>query len=202
MKQCIIQINKRYSALEETHFKLEKTKLDMKKIQFSDNVYDKLEIKKYEASTVQIRILMESSIRELGMFQDIYDKIKKSNNIPDNWTEKDFEGQEISHMIKSAFRLAIQNLTSGGSVQRSALDYFEQIGINPVIAEAKSREYIMKSHDKVNKGVKITIIDYYDFLDRMAIEFKDDYKLALSRIGLTEIGSSEFMASGISDPTQ
>ena len=51
---------------------------------------------------VQTKMYMDSALRELGMFQDIYDKILKSNNIPENWTEKDFEDQEISHMIRSA----------------------------------------------------------------------------------------------------
>tara|TARA_R110000803_G_scaffold71192_1_gene134326 strand:+ start:4115 stop:4903 length:789 start_codon:yes stop_codon:yes gene_type:complete len=202
MKQCVIQINKRYRALEETHFNIEKTRLDMEKIQFSNDRYDRLELKKYEANMVQTKMLMESSLRELGMFQDIYDGIMKANNIPENWSEKDFEDQEISHMIRSAFRIAVQNLTGGNSVNRSALDYFEQLGINPTLAEARARGYIIKSREKVNAGKTVTINDYYDFLDMMAVEFKDSYKLALARIGLTEIGSAEFMSSGISDPTQ
>ena len=194
MKQRIIQINKRYNALEETHFKIEKLKLDIKKIQFDDDEYSKLEVKKYESNMGQTKTLMDSSLRELGMFQDIYEKIRISNNIPENWTEKDFEAQEIEHMIRSAFRIAIQNLTGGNSVTRGALDYFEQIGINPTIAEMKSRQYITDSRDKAQKGVTLTINDYYDFLDEMVLEFKDSYKLALARIGLTEIGSAEFMA--------
>ena len=44
---------------------------------------------------------MNTALREIGMFQDMYDAIKKNNNIPDNWTEKDYESQEISHMVKA-----------------------------------------------------------------------------------------------------
>ena len=150
---------------------------------------------------VQTKMYMDSALRELGMFQDIYDKILKSNNIPENWTEKDFEDQEISHMIRSAFRISVQDLTGGGAVNRGALDYFEQLGINPTLAELRSRQYIESSRKKVDEGVTVTISDYYDFLDRMAIEFKDSYKLALERIGLTEIGSEEFMATRITDPS-
>lgn len=201
MKQCIIQINTRYVALEETHFKLEKTKLDLEKIQFNKDDYSKLKINKFNANMVQTKMYMDSALRELGMFQDIYDKILKSNNIPENWTEKDFEDQEISHMIRSAFRISVQDLTGGGAVNRGALDYFEQLGINPTLAELRSRQYIESSRKKVDEGVTVTISDYYDFLDRMAIEFKDSYKLALERIGLTEIGSEEFMATRITDPS-
>ena len=202
MKQCIIQINKRYTALEETHFKLEKSKLDLQKIQFNTDDYSKLKIKKFESNMVQTKMYMDNALRELGMFQDIYDQMLKSNNIPENWTEKDFEDQEISHMIRSAFRIAVQNLTSGNTVQRGALDYFEQLGINPTIAEFKSRQYIELSRKKANERITVTISDYYDFLDSMAIEFKDSYKLALSRMGLTEIGSADFINTGITDPSQ
>ena len=40
----------------------------------------------------------------------------------------------------------------------------------------------------------------YDFLDKMAEEFKDSYKDALNRIGLDELGSEGFMAEGVTKP--
>ena len=40
----------------------------------------------------------------------------------------------------------------------------------------------------------------YDFLDKMADEFKDSYKHALTRIGLDELGSEEYMAEGATKP--
>ena len=40
----------------------------------------------------------------------------------------------------------------------------------------------------------------YDFLDDMVGEFKEAYKFALKRIGLDEIGSEQFMASGETKP--
>ena len=46
----------------------------------------------------------------------------------------------------------------------------------------------------------VTINDMYSFLDKMADEFKDSYKDALSRMGLDELGSEEFMAGGHTKP--
>ena len=40
----------------------------------------------------------------------------------------------------------------------------------------------------------------YEFLDKMADEFKDSYQDALSRMGLDELGSEEFMAKGATKP--
>ena len=41
--------------------------------------------------------------------------------------------------------------------------------------------------NKINNSESITINDMYDFLDKMAEEFKDSYKDALNIIGLDEL---------------
>jgi len=134
------------------------------------------------------------------MFQDMYDSIKKNNNIPDNWSEKDFEAQEISHMVRSSFRIAIQDLSSSGRIGKAAVEYWEQLGIHPQLAETRTREYLVTIQNKINNSEPITINDMYDFLDKMAEEFKDSYKDALTRIGLDELGSEGFMAEGVTKP--
>jgi hypothetical protein len=57
----------------------------------------------------------------------------KNNNIPENWTEKDYEKQEIAHMVRSSFRIAIQDLSAIGRVSKAAVEYWEQLGIHPQI---------------------------------------------------------------------
>jgi hypothetical protein len=196
MKQCIIQIKNRHDALEESYFNLEEKKLELKKIQFNNDDESKLKMQKFAAGIKSGKVYLESALRELGMFQDMYEEMRIANNLPEDWTEKDFESQELSHMIRSAFRLAIQNLTTHGSLDRPTLDYFEQIGINPLIGEKRARQYHEYTKKQVEDNVNITINDYFKFLDDMAIEFKDTYKLALKRMGLKEIGSSDFMMDG------
>ena len=48
-------------------------------------------------------------MREIGTFQDYYEAIRKSNNIPEVWTEDDFEKQEIANLVRRSFRLGIQS---------------------------------------------------------------------------------------------
>ena len=143
---------------------------------------------------------MESALREIGMFQDMYDSIRINNNISENWNEKDFEKQEISHMVKSSFRIAIQDLTATGRIGKAAVEYWEQIGIRPQMAEKRTRDYLLNTQRILNEIGEITIKLMYDFLDDMVIEFKDNYKEALTRIGLNELGSEEFMAKGGTKP--
>jgi N-acetyl-beta-hexosaminidase len=103
-------------------------------------------------------------------------------------------------MVRSSFRIAIQDLSSSGRVGKAAVEYWEQLGIHPQLAEARTREYLVIVQTKINNNESITINDMYDFLDKMADEFKDSYKDALTRIGLDELGSEGFMAEGVTKP--
>ena len=201
MKQCLAQINRRYNALEQTYYKVEKMKLDIIDLSKRQDEQSKLRIRKLNAQINSMSSLMENSLRQLGMFQDMYDSIKKNNNIPDNWTEKDFEKQEISHMIKSSFRIAIQDLMATGSVSRAAVEYWEQLGIHPHVGRNHTIQYLENMNSRIGEGEEITVESMYNFLDNMAEKFKDSHRLALKRMGLDELGSEEFMAAGHTKPT-
>ena len=186
MKQCLAQISKRKDALQESYFKMETRKLENKKLQFNNDEESMLKIKENEALNSSISVSMENSLRQIGLFQDMYDDIRMNNNIPENWSEKDFESQEISHMIRSSFRMGIQDIMAGNRVSKASVEYWEQLGIHP-------QEILLKLGE-------ITIKLMYDFLDDMAKEFSESYKLALIRIGVNELGSEEFMANGGTKP--
>mgnify|MGYP006899578141 CR=1 FL=1 len=201
MKQCTSQINKKYGSLRGAYFKIEYKKLEIKKLQFTNTNESILKIRELESEIKATNPAMENTLREIGMFQDMYDAIKKNNNISDDWTEEDFEKQEISHMIKSSFRLGIQDLSSSGRVSHAVVEYWEQLGIHPQMGEKRVREYLIKIQEIINKTGEITIQPMYDFLDEMGKEFSESHKLALKRTGLDEIGSEEFMAKGVTKPT-
>ena len=200
MKQCLAQIDKKYKALQEAYYKIEKKKLTMEKLRTQTDDHSILTLQEYESQVESITMSMNASLREIGMFQDMYDGIKKNNNIPDNWDEKDYEKQEISNMVRSSFRLAVQDLSASGRVSRAAVEYWEQLGIHPQLAESRARSYLVLIQEKINSSETVTIRDMYLFLDKMAYEFKDSYQDALSRMGLDELGSEEFMAKGATKP--
>jgi len=200
MKQCLAQIDKKFTALREAYFAVEKLKIELKQLAKSKDENSELRSKEIESQISSVSISMENALREIGMFQNMYDSIKETNNIPDNWSEKDFENQEIQHMVSSSFRLAIQDLSATGRVSKAAVEYWEQLGIHPQLAEMKTRGYMLYVQDKINKQEKIDITLMYKFLDDMVKEFGHEYKKALSRIGLNELGSEEFMAKGATKP--
>jgi len=200
MKQCLAQIGKKYEALREAYFKVEEHKLEIKEMVKNKDEKSQLRVRELESLIESISISMENALREIGMFQNMYDSIKEKNNIPDNWSEKDFENQEIEHMIKSSFRLAIQDLSSSGRVSKAVVEYWEQLGIHPQVGEIRARNYLVLIQNKINNAEQVTINDMYEFLDAMVKEFGQEYKKALERIGLTELGSEEFMAKGVTKP--
>jgi DNA-binding transcriptional regulator YiaG len=200
MKQCLAQIGKKYNALREAYFKVEEHKLEIKEIVKNKDEKSQLRVRELESLIESISISMENALREIGMFQNMYDSIKEKNNIPDNWSEKDFENQEIEHMIKSSFRIAIQDLSSTGRVSKAVVEYWEQLGIHPQVGEIRARNYLVLIQNKINNAEQVTITDMYEFLDAMVKEFGQEYKKALERIGLTELGSEEFMAKGVTKP--
>lgn len=200
MKQCLAQINKKYNALQEAYFKIEKKKIEIQDLSKKQDKLSKLEVREYEAQINTISVSMENALRQIGMFQDMYDSIMKNNNIPQNWSEKDFEKQEIENMIRASFRLGIQNITSTGRPSQAVIEYWEQLGIHPQVAGTTTAKYLEKMAEKIQAGDEPTIKDMYEFLDSMVEKFKDSHKLALKRIGLDEIGSEEFMANGTTKP--
>lgn len=200
MKQCLAQISKKYNALQESYYKIENKKLLILQLSKNTDKESILKIREEESLIKTISVSMENTLRQVGMFQDMYDSIMKNNGISENWSEKDYEKQEISHMVKSSFRLAIQDLSATGRVGKAGVEYWEQLGIHPQMGEKRTRDYLVRTQEILNSQGTITIELMYNFLDEMELEFKDSYKFALTRIGLDEIGSEGFMADGATKP--
>ena len=196
MKQCIVQINKRYSALREAYYDVEGKKLKIKELRMNTDEKSTLESADMETQIAEVYRYMEIGLREIGYFQDVYDSIKKSHDISENWTEEDLEEQEIEHMVKSAFHIAIQNVMSHNTIDRGAIDWFVQIGINPILAEKYVIEYVIKTRNDAKQN-DITIKPYQEFLDRMYNKFKGSYKDMLDYSGIDNVTSREFLGRDI-----
>jgi hypothetical protein len=194
MKQCLSQIEHKYQAVREAYFSIEKNKLEIKELQNNKPISElsRLKIRELETNMETIQNSMGNALREIGMFQDMYEAIRKSNNIPEVWTEHDYEKQEVANMVRRSFRIGIQNLSSGGRVSVAAVEFWEQLGIHPQSGEAHCRNYLQQVQKLISEGKEPDVRVMYEFLDGMAEKFKDSYKFALDRIGLKEMGSEEF----------
>lgn len=198
LKQCLAQMNKLMAGCQESYFIIEQQKIDADKIRDSTDRTSRLEVRRLESEIAVTSTGMESNLRKIGMFQDMYDSLIKNNNIPENWTEEDYEKSEIPNMIKSCFRITIQDLSMTGRVSKASVEFSEQLGIHPQMVEHRTREYMINTQQILVETKEITIQLMYDFLDEMVEEFKDCYKNALTRMGLNTIGSEDFIVKGMS----
>jgi hypothetical protein len=77
MKQCLAQIDKKYKALQEAYYNIEKKKLTIERLRKQTDAHSRLVVQEYESQIESITISMNSALKEIGMFQDMYDSIKE-----------------------------------------------------------------------------------------------------------------------------
>lgn len=148
---------------------------------------EELEIKvaKIIAGLIDSQEYYEAAIKEIGIYQDSYEQIKKANNIPDTWDEQDYEEAEILAHVKTAFNHGIRDITSHGKLGMGTLEYLEQFGVNPSAAEALINDYLKENAKMVNGGEQLPHIDnLHAFLSEMGEMFKDSYLDAMKEVGL------------------
>lgn len=192
MKQCMAQINKKYEAVEHHYFEMEKKKVEIKKLMTKKSELAQIKMREIEGQLETLQVNMGNSLRQIGMFQDMFDAIRISHHIPSDFNESDFEAQEYQNMVRKAFRLGIQDITLQNAISKAASEYFEQLGIHPQFAEYQIQYYLARIRKQLDQHHDVSVTQMYDFLDLMAIKFKDSFQLVLSRLGLDEIGSKGF----------
>jgi len=193
MKQCLSQIDNKRNALIESYFNTQKNKVKIAKWEESDNELDKVKAEEAKVQIEQAKVYAENAMKEIGMYQDIYDEIRESHNIPVDWDEEDYEASEIQHAIRMSFRQAIQNLMATDKIAISTVEYWEQFGIHPMVGEKLTREYMMSVRNEMNDGKLPSVQSMHLFLDQMVETFKDEHKHSLKRIGVDAIVNHSYI---------
>ena len=82
MKQCLSQIDNKRNALIEAHFNTQKSKVKIKKWEKSGTEMDLVKAQEAKVGIEQMRTSAENAMKEIGMYQDIYDEIRTTHGIP------------------------------------------------------------------------------------------------------------------------
>lgn len=158
-------------------------------LHFEEDALD-IKVTKIIAGLVDSQEYYEAALKEIGIFQDSYEQIKISNNIPDTWDEQDYEEAECLAHVKTAFNHGIRDITSHGKLGMGTLEYLEQFGVNPSAAESLIHGYLADNAAMLDGGEKLPHIDnLHSFLDEMGELFKDSYLDALKNVGLDTLMS-------------
>jgi len=193
LRQCLSQIERKRSALEEAYFKMQKQKI------LIDQWYEKgddmsvIKAREAESQMVRKKDYIDGAFKEIATFQCAYDEIREAHNIPKKWDEKEAELAEIDHHIKQAFRQAHRDMVNTGRIGLGNMEYLEQYGIHIQTATKVIADYINSENKMIEQGKMPTVNRLYAFLDRMAETFHDAHKDVLNRIGIKELIKEEFL---------
>ena len=193
LRQCMSQIERKRTALEESYFKMQKKQLQIKLWYEKGDEMSVVRAKEAESGMIRQKDYIDAAFKEIATFQCAYDEIRESHNIPENWDEKDAELAEIDHHIKQAFRQAHRDMVNTGRIGLGNMEYLEQYGIHIQTATKIIADYIASEDKMISEGKLPTVKHLYAFLDRMAETFHDAHKDVMNRIGIKELIKEEFL---------
>jgi len=194
LRQCLAEIKAKSDALAESYFKIKKLKVEIKGWEEENTEMADVLVEEANHGILSSKAGIESSLKEIAMFQSVYDDIKKAHNIPDDWDEKDMENDEISHHLKMIFRLCFKDIVRSGRLGMGTMEYLEQYGLHAQTCYVLTTNYVNAIDEMIQKKEGMpTVNSLYDWLDEMAETFKDAYKDVLKRIGITELLKDEYL---------
>ena len=193
LRQCLSQIERKRSALEESYFKMKKKAILIKQWYEKGDEMSVLKAQEAESQAFRQKDYIDAALKEIATFQCAYDEIRESHNIPEKWDERDAEIAEIDHHIKQAFRQAHRDVVQTGSITGGNMEYMEQYGIHIQTATKIIRDYVASEDKMIAEGKMPTVEHLYAFLDSMAVQFNDAHKLVMKRIGIKELIKEDFL---------
>jgi len=187
MKQCSAQISNKVAALEGAYFDIKKRVYKIKKWEKKGDEYSLICAEEARVSLMEVEDGISHSLREIQMYKDAYEDIRKQHGIDDDWDEADFNKLEEENHIRMAFRLAFRQIMENGRIERSTSEYMEANGIHPMSGERVTRQYHEEVTKLLDEGKAPPIKHFYNFLDNMVEMFKGSYKDTMDRIGIKQI---------------
>ena len=193
MRQCLTQIERKRQAVEEAHFKTMTNRVKIKDLRVKGDELSMIEAAKMEHGEHRNLIYIEGALKEIAVFQEAYDEIRKNHNIPENWDERDAELAEIRHHLRQAFRQAHRDMILQGTITQGNAEYLEQYGVHLQTARNVIAKYIATCEKLIEEGDVPNINHLYEFLDKAVEIFGNEYKHVMAHIGLDDLVRQEYL---------
>ena len=197
LRQCIIQIESRKKALRSAYYSFQKSEIEIREWEEKGDELSLINIEEARAGAEESKVYIDGALKELAVFQEAYEEIRKSNDIPVLWDEEDAEMDEIRHHIRQAFRQSHRDMILTGSISQGNAEYLEQYGIHLQTARNFIAQYIAGVEKLINEEGKMPNIDHlYEFFDKCVEVFGEEYIKVMNHIGITELVRSEWLFKG------
>jgi len=196
LRQILAQIENKRDALRSNFFKHQKIKLEMKEWEEDDTPLSRIKLAEANAGMESGKKYIEGALKEIGIFQDAYEEIRKNNNIPELWDEEDAELDEIRHHIRQAFRQSHRDMILSGSISQGNAEYLEQFGIHLQTARNYIKQYIDQCEELIAEKSYPNIDHLYAFFDKCVEVFGEEYIKVMNHIGITELVRNQWLFKG------
>jgi len=196
LRQILTQIERKKEALQSTYFKHQKLKLEMQEWKEEDSELSRIKVSEARSGMESGKKYIEGALKEIGIFQDAYEEIRKNNNIPELWDEEDAELDEIRHHIRQAFRQSHRDMILSGSISQGNAEYLEQFGIHLQTARNYIKQYIDQCEELIAEKSYPNIDHLYAFFDKCVEVFGEEYIKVMNHIGITELVRNQWLFKG------
>jgi len=194
LRQCLSQIERKKQALKEHFFKFQKQQLEIKEWEKEDTPLARINIAEARSGAESMKVYIDGALKEIAVFQDAYEEIRKNNDIPLLWDEEDAELDEIRHHVRQAFLQSHRDMILTGTITQGNAEYLSQYGIHLQTARNYIATYIASVEKMINEEGKMPNIDHlYEFLDSCVEIFGEEYIKVMNHIGITELVRSEWL---------
>ena len=196
LRQILAQIERKRTALTEHYFRYQKSEIEIRDWEEEDTELSRIKVEEARAGMESGRKYIEGALKEIGIFQDAYEEIRKNNNVPELWDEEDAELDEIRHHIRQAFRQSHRDMILHGTITQGNAEYMEQYGIHLQTARNVIAKYIATCENLIEEGKMPNIDHLYGFLDNCVEVFGEEYIKVMNHIGIKELVRSEWLFKG------
>lgn len=199
LRQCLAQIEDRRKAIEQHYWDWREEDVEVKELEKNNDELSRIKLERFKYERSRAMIYIEGAIKELAVFQEAYEEIRKNNNIPEDWDEEDAERDEIRHHVRQVFRQGHRDMVLHGTITQGNAEYFEQYGIHLQTARRVIGQYIASTEDMIEKGQMPTVNHLYEFLDNAVDLFGEEYKNVLKHMGLDNLIRNELLYKSSTD---
>ena len=196
LRQILAQIERKRTALTEHYFRYQKSEIEIRDWEEEDTELSRIKVEEARAGMESGRKYIEGALKEIGIFQDAYEEIRKNNNVPELWDEEDAELDEIRHHIRQAFRQSHRDMILTGSISQGNAEYLEQYGVHLQTARNYIKQYINQCEELIAEKAYPSIDHLYEFLDKCVETFGEEYIKVMNHIGIKELVRSEWLFKG------
>ena len=194
LRQCLVQIESKKKAVTESFYRTKKMMIQIREWEEEGTELSLIEAEQARVGIEQGKIYIDGALKELAVFQEAYEEIRKNNNIPVLWDEEDAEMDEIRHHVRQAFRQSHRDMILTGSITQGNAEYLEQYGIHLQTARNVISKYIAECEKMMEEEGNMPNIDHlYTFLDNCVKIFGEEYINVMNHIGITELVRSEWL---------